>query len=95
MSSGPKSLRKLIGGAIDALGIRDKFDEARILETWIALAPESIQKRTDKTWVKDGTLYVRINSAIWRHELHLQRNTWLDRLNECLGSSLVCEIIFC
>ena len=95
MPSDPQPLGKLIGTAIDALGIRRKFNDARILEMWTGLAPPPVHQRTDAMWVKNGTLHVRISSAIWRHELHLQRQQWLDRLNDCLGSSLVREIKFC
>ncbi len=83
-------LKKLIAD----MGIGAKLDEVRALETWSDLAGDRINRQTDKTWIKDSKLYVRVSSSVWRHELHLQRSQWLERLNEALGKSVVSEIIF-
>ncbi len=81
--------------AIDRLGLRKGIEEVRIVNAWSAIAGPSINSVTDQTWVKGGTLYVRLSSAIWRQELHMRRSEWLCRLNEQLGSESVRAIKFC
>ncbi len=91
----PQPLGEVLKGLIDRLGLRRKIDEARVIEAWAEIAGTTINGVTDKVWVKSGTLYVRINSAAWRHELHLRRQAWRTRLNHHLDEELVREIVFC
>ncbi len=91
----PQPLGEVLQGLIDRLGLRQKMDQARIVEAWATIAGTTINGVTDKAWVKSGRLYVRINSAAWRHELHLRRQAWRTRLNHHLGDDLVREIVFC
>ncbi len=91
----PQPLGEVLQGLIDRLGLRQKMDQARIVEAWATMAGTTINGVTDKAWVKNGTLYVRITSAAWRHELHLRRQAWRTRLNHHLGDDLVREIVFC
>lgn len=90
----PQPLGDVLQGLIDQMGLRRKIDEARVIETWAALAGPTINGVTDKAWVRGGTLYVHLNSAAWRHELHLRRQAWRTRLNDHLGEPLVREIVF-
>lgn len=94
-SNSPQSLGSVLKELIDQMGLRRKMDEARIVEAWASLAGTTINGVTDKAWVKNRTLYVRIVSAAWRHELHLRRHAWKARLNQNLGEDLVQQIVFC
>ena len=94
-SNKPQPLGDVLKGLIDRLGLRTRIDEARIVEAWAIIAGATINGVTDKAWVKNGRLYVRIHSAAWRHELHLRRQGWRARLNHHLGDELVREIVFC
>ena len=79
---------------IDQMGLRRKIDAARVVEAWAVIAGPQINGVTDSAWVKNGILYVRITSAAWRHELHLRRHAWRDRLNEQLNAHLIDDIVF-
>lgn len=94
-SNSPQSLGTVLKELIEQMGLRRKMDEARIVEAWAELAGPTINGVTDKAWVRNHALYVRIVSAAWRHELHLRRHAWLARLNQHLGEDLVQQIIFC
>jgi predicted nucleic acid-binding Zn ribbon protein len=74
--------------------LRTKIDEARVIETWAALAGPQINGVTQSAWMKGSTLYVKIRSAAWRQELHLRRRAWRDRLNAEVGADLVEAIVF-
>ena len=93
-TSRPQRLGDVLQAVIGDMGIREKMDEARMVESWAIIAGPRIDAVTDKAWVKRGHLFVRITSAVWRHELHLRRNEWRERLNEHLGADLVKEIVF-
>jgi predicted nucleic acid-binding Zn ribbon protein len=91
---GPQPLGSVLSDVIDELGIQRRLDEARTIEAWAEMAGPQINAVTDSAWVSRGKLFVKITSAAWRHELHLQRRAWRGRLNERLGKDLVEDIVF-
>lgn len=93
-SKSPQALGSVLHGVIDKLGLQRKLDETEAIETWAILAGPQINGVTASVWIKGSTLYVQITSAAWRHQLHLQRRTWRDRLNDELGKPLIREIVF-
>ncbi len=92
---GPQSLQTVLAALFRDLGIQGRMDHARTIEGWAALAGPQINALTEKAWIRGDRLYIKITSAAWRHELHLQRRAWRDRLNEQLGAELVRDIVFC
>jgi predicted nucleic acid-binding Zn ribbon protein len=93
-SDSPRPLGEVLDEVIDQLGLQDKIDEARVVETWAAIAGTDINSVTQSVWMKGSTLYVKITSAGWRQELHMNRRKWRERLNGELGADLVDEIVF-
>jgi hypothetical protein len=71
-----------------------KIAEARAKEAWAELAGPAIIGVTEAVWIKSGKMYIKITSPTWRHELHLQRAEWRDRVNAFAGSDIVKEIVF-
>lgn len=90
----PKRLGDAINDAIKHLGIQKKLDEAQVLEAWQEIAGGAIQEVTESVWIDREKLIVKVSSAVWRQELHLQRAAWLKRLNSVAGNNLVKEIVF-
>src|SRR6056297_533563 len=93
-SNSPQSLGAVVRELIDRLGYRDKIDEVRAVETWAHLAGPQINAMTERAWVHEGKLFVKIRSAPWRHQLHLQRRAWCDRLNAEFGRKVIDEVVF-
>jgi predicted nucleic acid-binding Zn ribbon protein len=93
-NDGPRPLGEVLQEVIDELGVRKEIDEARVIETWASVAGPKINEVTESAWMKDSTLYVKITSAAWRQELHMNRRKWRKRLNGALEAELVDEIIF-
>ena len=93
-SNPPQRLGAVLGELIDRLGYREKMDEARAVDAWPELAGQAIEQVTESVWIRDGQLFVKIRSAAWRHQLHLQREKWRDRINEHLGVEVVDDVVF-
>ncbi len=94
MPNTPQPLGAILSKLIDEVGYREKIDAVRAVETWASLAGPQINGVTERAWVKDGTLFVKVRSAPWRHQLHLQRRLWCERLNAELGRPVIREIVF-
>jgi len=93
-SNSPRPLGEVLQEVIDELGVQQEVDEARVIETWASVAGPKINEVTESAWMKDATLYVKITSAAWRQELHMNRRKWQQRLNGEFDSDLVDEIVF-
>jgi predicted nucleic acid-binding Zn ribbon protein len=93
-NDGPRPLGEVLKEVIDELGVQDEIDEARVIETWASVAGTKINSVTESAWMKGSTLYVKITSAAWRQELHMNRRKWRERLNGEFDTDLVDEIVF-
>ena len=94
INDGPRPLGDVLQEVIDELGVQKEIDEARVIETWASVAGPKINEVTESAWMKDSMLYVKITSAAWRQELHMNRRKWRERLNGEFESDLVEEINF-
>ena len=90
----PQSLGDVLSDLVDSYGYRDRLDAARAVEAWPLVAGDRVAAQTEQAWMRDGVLTVRVASAAWRHQLHLQRDAWRQRLNDALGREVVREIAF-
>jgi predicted nucleic acid-binding Zn ribbon protein len=93
-SNPPRPLGEVLKEVIDRLDVQEEIDEARVVETWAALAGAEINGVTDSVWMDGSTLYVKIASAAWRQELHMNRRKWRERLNGEFDTNPVDEIVF-
>jgi predicted nucleic acid-binding Zn ribbon protein len=94
IDNGPRPLGEVLEEVIDELGVQKEIDEARVVDTWAAVASDKMNSVTESAWMNDSTLYVKITSAAWRQELHMNRRKWRDRLNGELDAEIVDEIVF-
>lgn len=93
-SNQPQSLGDALDEVIERLGLEDKINETNVIETWAEMAGPKINAVTKSAWMKNDKLFVKITSPAWRHELHLSRGNWCDRLNDRLDEPKVDEIVF-
>ncbi len=93
-SDRPRPLGDILREVIDDLGVQTEIDEARVIETWAVVAGAKINEVTESAWMDGSTLYVKITSAAWRQELHMNRRKWRERLNGEFDSEIVDEIVF-
>jgi len=93
-SNRPRRLGDVLKEVIDRLDVKKEMDEARVVDTWTSIADTQINSATESVWMKESRLFVKITSAAWRQELHMNRRKWRKRLNEALGEDLVDEIVF-
>ena len=93
-TNSPRPLGDVIKEVIDELGIEEEVDEARVVEAWAGLAGDKINSVTESAWMKGSTLYVKITSAAWRQELHMNRRKWRERLNGAFEKDPVDELVF-
>ena len=93
-SNDPQPLGTILKDVVEQLNVGGKIDEARVIEAWAMLVGPQVNNVTESVWMQGHRLFVKIRSAAWRQELHLQREEWRARLNDELGKDLIEEIVF-
>jgi predicted nucleic acid-binding Zn ribbon protein len=90
----PQPLRTLLKDLMRELDAGSKLGEATVISAWQDVSGPQVTDVTEKVWLEEKRLFVKLNSATWRYELHLQRRAWCKRVNEKLGKKLIDEIVF-
>jgi predicted nucleic acid-binding Zn ribbon protein len=85
-----KHISELLQGFYDANPeLRQKLMEMRIVRAWGEVLGQSTLQATQNLYVKNGVLYVSVNSSVLRNELWLNR----ERLKKCLNDHAGMEVI--
>ena len=91
--SNTQPLKSAIEAYLKALKIDKKLKEVGLLKQWEDLMGTSIASATRNIFIRDGVLYVYLNSAIVRNELHYVRETIVRSMNKRAGENLIKEIV--
>lgn len=72
--------------------LRQKFDEARLIESWERLMGKPVTAYTENLYIKNHILYVKIRSAPLKNELHMSKTKIIERFNKEIGDNVIFDI---
>ena len=85
-----------LGDAIDAylreIGMRERVRVEGVIAEWGRIMGMAIAEPTERVWYKEGVLYVKISSPVWKNELSLAKGKIRDMVNGELGEVIVKEV---
>ena len=73
--------------------LRQKILEVHVVRAWGEVLGLSVSKATRSLYVRQGILYVSVDSSVLRNELMLNRAHLVEKLNECAGAAVIREIV--
>lgn len=88
------SLAEAMKDYIREMNLESKLREVGIVDSWEKTVGRAIASRTLKVYIKDGILYVHLNSSVVRNELLMIREALRERLNENAGAEVIKDIVF-
>lgn len=88
------SLKDVIDSMLDAYKLRGKFDENKLINSWESIMGKPIARRTDKIYMKNKVLYVKLNSAPLRQELTMSKTKVLEILHRDFDKNMVIDVLF-
>jgi predicted nucleic acid-binding Zn ribbon protein len=91
--SNTQSLGEAIREYLRQSKLERPLKERQLVRSWESLLGRSVAKATTRIYIKDGTLYVHLNSSVVKNELFMLKDEILQRLNDASGEELVREII--
>lgn len=75
-------------------GLKNQYKEFQLLQSWNKIMGPMVAKRTQNISVRDGNLYVQLDSPVLRNELHFGKKSIIVNLNHEAGFEAVKDIIF-
>lgn len=71
-----------------------QFEQALIWEHWPEVAGPQMMHHGRPLGVRDGTLLIEIDSAVWMHRFSYEKEGIMDRIRQIVGPDLVSELFF-
>lgn len=90
----PQTISAIIDDIFKEKQMEDTLLMHRALSLWPQIVGASINRMTIARRVENGTMYIRINSSVVRHELMMHRTELLNALNSAAGANVITEIKF-
>lgn len=87
------SLSEVLKEYRSEMEIDNKLKEINLVNSWEKIAGKAIARRTSRVYIREGSLYIYLNSSVARNELSMLKESLKERLNETAGEELVKEII--
>ena len=89
-----KHLKKAIEEAIDGAGIKSALNQEAAVVLWGSVVGETVSSVTKAERVESGVLIVKVETAVWRQELHMQKEEIINKVNKKIGTRAIREIRF-
>ncbi len=85
-----EALRELL----NAYQLNAKYEQTKLINSWDRLMGEPIAKRTDKIFINNKKLYVKLNSAALKQELNMSKTKILSLFIREFGEVLIEDVVF-
>lgn len=78
---------------MDTYHLSAKLNQVKLVEAWPQVLGKVIGKHTEKIWVKNNQLIVKLDSAVLKNELMYSKSKIVASLNEFVGVEVVSELV--
>jgi hypothetical protein len=85
VQSKPEIIGAILGKILKKRNIPHTSTDRRLLDLWTEAVGPQIAARTLPEGVKRGTLYVRVSSSVWLHQLQFLKEEILGKVHELSG----------
>ena len=89
-----KRFKDVIQKAIDRAGIKTALSQEKAVLLWGVVVGEVVSSVTKAERVDSGSLVVKVESPVWRQELHMQKDDIINKINKKIGTKVIREIRF-
>jgi predicted nucleic acid-binding Zn ribbon protein len=91
--SSEQPLKAAIEEFLDRYHLRDKLDQAKVIQAWEKVVGEMVARNTSQLHIRNKVLYVKVNTAALRNELLFARTKIMNALNKEAGTNVIEEIV--
>jgi hypothetical protein len=87
-------LGNVLQGILKKHNIFFDSEEQRLLEVWQKAVGPNISAQTRPDRLRRNTLFVKVSSSAWMHQLHILKQEIIEKINELLGKELIKNVHF-
>jgi predicted nucleic acid-binding Zn ribbon protein len=89
-----QTLRQAIEKFLKETPLQRKLNERRLIEGWNQVMGTPVARATEKLYIRDRILHVRLNSSVLRNELFMLKGEIVNKLNQHAGEEVITDIDF-
>lgn len=89
-----KSIQELIPEILRHEGLETPLRQQRLVSSWEEVVGANIARYTGKPFIKNQTLFVKVNNPALRADLSMGRSNLVRLLNEKAGAQIIFDIKF-
>jgi predicted nucleic acid-binding Zn ribbon protein len=89
-----RPIREVLKELIETYRLEGKLNEVKVIHSWEKVVGEMIARHTKDLYIRNGKLFVKIDSPALKNELSYSTSTIIDNLNAEAGCKVVEEVIF-
>lgn len=93
-NSNEQTLKELIQQLLDSYKLQDGITRAKLINSWDKIAGKFIAGQTEKIYIKNNKLYIKLKSPALKHELSFAKSKLINNLNKNVGSEVIEDVIF-
>ena len=93
MSNNMKSIGDLLGDFSQQKKLKKPLLEARVVNLWQPLMGDLINRYTEKIFVKNRVLFVKVNQAALKNELLYLQEQIIIKINKEVGEDAVVKMV--
>ena len=88
-----KTIQEAIAAMMSKYGLAERYRKVSVLASWEKLMGKTIASRTERVYIRERKLYIRLTSAALRQELSYAKDKILHLVNQEAGQVIVDEVI--
>lgn len=93
-SSNESPLGEIIEKLMRAYGLDRKMKELDVIAAWPELMGPAVANRTKDIQIRNGILYLSMDSSVMRDELQHGKQIIIQRVNEMAGKAIIKDVWF-
>lgn len=94
MRSNEVSLGDAIKAMIKNYRLKDRLTEVSLIHSWEKVVGPMIAKHTVKIYVKNRSMFIKLDSSALTNELSYSKAKIVKAINQEIGENLIDEVVF-
>lgn len=87
-----QSLDEVLNRFLREGGLETPLLQKRVIDAWGDITGTMVERYTGEKFIKNQTLFVKINNPSLRQDLSMMRTQLVKRLNEAVGAFVIAEV---
>tara|TARA_A100001011_G_scaffold79600_2_gene82416 strand:- start:20 stop:295 length:276 start_codon:yes stop_codon:yes gene_type:complete len=87
-----QSLKKVLKKTLKKTGVKEKLKENSTHLIWREVVGEKISQNVETKEIRNGVLFLKAKTPVWRNEIYLIKNNIIGKLNKKLKNNIIKDL---